>query len=60
MQKLLIDKNKIFTEDFNFIKKNHRAWGLLKNKKILLSGSTGFIASSIIKFLITISKKKKN
>jgi UDP-glucuronate decarboxylase len=59
MQKLLIDKNKIFTEDFNFIKKNHRAWGLLKNKKILLSGSTGFIASSIIKFLITISKKKK-
>ena len=59
MQKPLINKSTIFTEDCNFIEKNHRSWDILKNKKILLSGSTGFIASSIIKFLIIISKKKK-
>ena len=43
--------NKILKDDFNFILSSNLPWHELKNKKILITGATGFIASYLIRFL---------
>ena len=42
---------KILKYDFNFILDTHLPWADLKNKKILITGANGFIASYLIRFL---------
>jgi UDP-glucuronate decarboxylase len=42
---------KILKEDFNFILGSALPWNELKNKKILITGANGFIASYLIRFL---------
>ena len=50
---------KILNDDFSVIIKEPLNWNLLKNKKILITGGTGFILSYLIKILFLINKKKK-
>ena len=50
---------KILNDDFSEIIKEPLNWNLLKNKKILITGGTGFILSYLIKILFLINKKKK-
>ena len=42
---------KVLKEDFNFILNSPLPWHELKNKKILITGASGFIASYLIRFL---------
>jgi UDP-glucuronate decarboxylase len=51
--------NKILIEDANIISNESLNWSELKNSKILLSGSTGFIASYLVYVLYYINTKKK-
>ncbi len=48
---------KILKDDFNFILSTHLPWTDLKNKKILITGATGFIASYLIRFLVAANIK---
>ena len=50
---------KILNDDFSIIMKESLNWNLLKNKKILITGGTGFILSYLIKILFLINKQKK-
>lgn len=51
--------SKILINDFLIVISEPLNWNLLKNKKILITGGTGFIASYFIKILFLINKKKK-
>ena len=42
---------KILNDDFSLIVNEKLNWNLLKNKKILITGGTGFILSYLIKIL---------
>lgn len=48
---ILEDSHQIINEDL--------PWQNLKNKKILITGATGFIASNLINFLFILNKEKK-
>jgi nucleoside-diphosphate-sugar epimerase len=50
--------SKILNSDFSVIIKEPLDWNLLKNKKILVTGGTGFIVSYLIKILFLINKNK--
>ena len=58
MQKKLIN-NSILIEDFQRIIKDHDKWNYFKNSRILITGSTGFIASYLIKFLVYLNTQHK-
>jgi UDP-glucuronate decarboxylase len=51
--------HRILKDDFNFILNNNLPWEELANKKILITGATGFIASYLIRFLYEANKKLK-
>jgi UDP-glucuronate decarboxylase len=50
---------KIIIEDSNQIIHEKLPWNNLLNKKILITGATGFIASNLINFLFILNKEKK-
>ena len=54
-----IDKlDKLLIEDFRTISKLNIPWAKIKNKKFLITGGTGFIASYIIKMLFLVNQLK--
>lgn len=50
---------RILKDDASITMKEDLNWKLLKNKRILITGGTGFIASYFIKILFFINEKKK-
>ena len=50
---------KIMDEDADFIMNLNLPWKELKNKKILITGATGFIAGYLIRFLSALNTKNK-
>ncbi|MCL4382553.1 MAG: NAD-dependent epimerase/dehydratase family protein [Patescibacteria group bacterium] len=49
--------NKIYLEDFRFLLSQKLPWENLRNKTLLITGASGFIASYLIKFLLFLNKE---
>ena len=53
---IILDNNVIIQEDLENIAKSNLPWENLKNKTVLVTGGNGFLASYIIKSILTVSR----